>query len=231
MAKKVNQAQTDKGLEGIEQALTRTEQFIEDNSKILSIVILAAVVVVAAYIGFKRLYLNPLEEEASGQMFMAERFFDRDSFNLALNGYGTYPGFLTIIDDYGVTKTANLASYYAGVCFLRMSDFEGAIEYLEKFKTDDLLLGSAKYSSLGDAWSELKEYKKAASAYRKGIEEYGNDFSTPFLLKKEALVLEESGEFNKALESYRRIKQDFPESIESQDIDKYITRSEIRAKK
>ena len=36
------------------------------------------------------------------EMYYAERFFEIDSFNLALNGYGTYPGFLNVIDDYGI---------------------------------------------------------------------------------------------------------------------------------
>ncbi len=32
-----------------------------------------------------------------------------------LQGDGNYPGFLEIIDDYGMTDAANLAHYYAGV--------------------------------------------------------------------------------------------------------------------
>ena len=40
MAKKANQAHHQDNLEGIEIALTRTEQFIEDNSKPISYIIL-----------------------------------------------------------------------------------------------------------------------------------------------------------------------------------------------
>ncbi len=39
MSKKKNVKQTDKNLEGIEQALTRSEQFIEDNQKVLTYVL------------------------------------------------------------------------------------------------------------------------------------------------------------------------------------------------
>jgi tetratricopeptide (TPR) repeat protein len=231
MSKKTNQAQTEKGLEGIESALTRTELFIESNSKTISIVIFAAVLVVVAFIGIKRLYLKPLEEEAASQMFMAERFFDRDSFNLALNGYGTYPGFLAVIDDYGITKSANLASYYAGICYLKLGDFNNALEYLEKFNTKDLLLGAAQYGAIGDAYAELDELGKSLAAYRKGIESYSNDFSTPFLLMKEGILFEKLGEFGKAAESYKQIKREFPESTEARDIDRYIARAELRAGK
>ncbi len=230
MAKKAKETHQDKNLEGLEIALTRTEQFIEDNSKTLSYIVLGIVVIVLAFIGVKRYYINPIETEASQQMFMAERFFDRDSFNLALNGYGTYPGFLQIIDDYGITKSANLASYYAGICYLNMGDFSNAVDYLEDFKTSDILVGSAKFSSLGDAYVELGEYESAVKSYRKGIEKYPNDFTTPIILKKEGVVYEQLGDFQKAIASYESIQKDYPSSNEGRDIGKYIDRAKLEVK-
>ncbi len=135
MAKKKNVKQTDKNLEGIEQALTRSEQFIEDNQKLLTYLLGGIIVLLLIIIGGNRYYLKPLNEEAAADMFYAERFFEIDSFNLALNGYGTYPGFLNVIDDYGITKSAKISRYYAGVCYHQLGDHETAIEYLSKFKT------------------------------------------------------------------------------------------------
>ncbi len=224
MAKKPKQTQPD-SLEGIEQALTRTERFIEDNSKVISYVVLGIIVIVLGYLGFNRLYLKPLEEEAANQMFMAEKFFERDSFNLALNGYGTYPGFLQIKEDYGLTKSANLSCYYAGICYLQLGDYENAIDNLDDFKTDDLLIGSAKFSSLGDAYVEIGDLDRAIKAYNRGIDKYKNDFSTPILLKKTGLAYEEAGEYENAVEVYEQIKTEFPDATEARDIDKYIARA------
>lgn len=232
MAKKAHQSQSsDKNLEGIEHALTRTEQFIEDNSKILTYVILGAVAVVLIFIGFKRLYLTPLEEEASSQMFVAERLFNRDSFELALNGYGTYPGFLEITEDYGMTKTANLANYYAGVCYLQLDDYENAVDFLEDFKTGDLLVGSTKFSALGDAYAEIGEYSKAVNAYNKGIDKFPNDFSTPLVLQKMGIVYEEMGDYENAIDSYREILKEYPETPEGRAAERYIARAEMKLAK
>ena len=230
MAKKAKQPHQDKNLEGIEVALTRTEQFIEDNSKKLSYIVLGIVIVVLIFIGVKRMYIAPMEKEASQQMFMAERFFDKDSFNLALNGYGTYPGFLQIIDDYGITKSANLAQYYAGICYLNMGQFDNAIDYLEDFSTSDLLVGSAKYSSIGDAWVELGDFDKAITAYNKGIDKYPNDFTTPIMLKKQGLVYEQEGDYQGAVTAYETIQKEYPESNEGKDISKYIDRAKLEQK-
>ncbi len=227
MAKKAKQTQPD-SFEGIESALTKTEQFIEDNSKVLSYIILGIIAAVLIVIGARRFYLKPLQEEASSQMFMAEKFFERDSFNLALNGYGTYPGFLQITEDYGITKAGNLAEYYAGICYLQLGDYENAIDHLESFKTDDLLVGAAKYSALGDAYVELGEYDKAVNNFEKAISDFRNDYSTPLILKKVALVYEEMNEFDKANDFYQEISREYPESEEARDIQKYLKRTELK---
>jgi len=231
MSKKSVKEQSDSGFEGIEHALTKTEQFIEDNQKILIAGVIGIVVVVLIIIGSKRFYIEPRERDAASEMFMAEKFFERDSFALALNGYGTYPGFLQIIDDYGMTRSANLAKYYAGVCYLNLGDYDNAIEKLNSFKTDDLLLGSARYSSLGDACSQNGDYESAIRYYLEGSEKYRNKYSTPILLKKAGLAYEQLGNFGKSLEVLMRIKKEFPDTQEGRDIDKYIESVRIKQNK
>ena len=228
MSKKKNEKQTDKNLEGIEQALTRSERFIEENQKVLTYVLGIVIVALLVVIGGNRFYLKPLNQEATAEMFYAERFFESDSFNLALNGYGTYPGFLSIIDDYGMSKSARLARYYAGVCYHQLGDHEEAIRYLGKFKTDDLLVGAAKYSTMGDAYVEMGEFEKAASAYKSGIEKYKNNFSSPIMLKKLGIVYEEQGNLDGALQAYQTIESRYPESQEGREIKKYIGRVETK---
>ncbi|MCK5838441.1 MAG: tetratricopeptide repeat protein, partial [Bacteroidales bacterium] len=99
MAKKKDK--TEENILAIEEALSKTELFIEKNQKMITIVVGIIVVVVIAFFGFRKLYLSPKESEAQTQMFMAEKYFDKDSMNLALYGDGNYLGFLDIIDEYG----------------------------------------------------------------------------------------------------------------------------------
>lgn len=228
MSKKKNVKQTDKNLEGIEQALTRSERFIEENQKALTYFLLGIIVVLLIIIGGNRYYLKPLNEEAAADMYYAERFFEIDSFNLALNGYGTYPGFLNVMDDYGLSKSAKISRYYAGVCYHQLGDHEAAIELLNKFKTNDLLVGAAKYSTLGDAYVELGELNKAISAYKSGVEKYENNFSTPIMLKKMGLVYEELGQLDEALKAYQTIEATYPGTTEGREIKKYIGRVESK---
>jgi len=228
MAKKKSARDRDKNLEGIEQALTRSERFIEENQKLLTYILLGIVLVLLVIIGGNRYYLKPLNEEAAANMFYAERFFEIDSFNLALNGYGTYPGFIDIMEDYRITRSARIARYYAGICYHQLGDHHTALEYLGKFRTKDLLVGAAKYSTMGDAYVELEELDKAVKAYRDGIEKYENSYSSPIILKKLGILYEELGDLEGAIEAYRTIELNYPDTPEGREIEKYIGRVELK---
>jgi tetratricopeptide (TPR) repeat protein len=226
MAKKKGQHADN--LEELESALTRTEQFIEDNQKIITYVIGAIVLVVAGYLGFNKFYLQPKEKEALSQMFMAVDYFEKDSFNLAINGDGNYLGFLDIIDDYGITKSANRAKYYTGISYLHLGQYEDAIEYLNDFKTDDLLLGPITEGAKGDAYLELGENDKALSQYKKAYELTDNELTTPVYMMKAANLLESMDKLSDALSIYKDIKEKYPKSTEGTQVDRYIARVEVK---
>jgi tetratricopeptide (TPR) repeat protein len=191
----------------------------------MTIIIGAIVIVVLIFFGFKRFYMAPKEQEAKEQMFMAERYFEQDSLNLALNGDGMYPGFLDIIDDYGMTKGANLSKYYAGVCYLRMGNFNEAVDYLKSFKAKDQILGPMAKGAIGDAYMELNNAAEAAGYYLEAAECRDNEFTTPLFLMKAGWTYEILKDYKKAQEIYERIKQNYPASNEAREIDKYIARA------
>jgi len=222
------QDKTEGGIVAVEEALSKTERFIERNQKLLTIIIGVIVIAVLLFFGFKRFYMAPREQEAKEQMFMAERYFETDSINLALNGDGMYPGFLDIIDDYSMTKGANLSKYYAGVCYLKMGNFEEAIDYLDSFKAKDQILGPMAKGAIGDAYMELNQTAKAASYYLEAADLKDNEFSTPIFLMKAGWTYEMLNDYKKALEIYEHIKIKYPASTEAREIDKYIARAKAK---
>jgi tetratricopeptide (TPR) repeat protein len=169
--------------------------------------------------------MAPKEKEAKEQMFMAERYFEQDSLNLALNGDGMYPGFLDVIDDYGMTQGANLSKYYAGICYLRMGSFNEAIDHLKSFNAKDQILGPMANGAIGDAYMELNQAAQAADYYMDAAESSDNEFTTPLFLMKAAWTYEILKDYKKALEIYERIKLNYPTSTEAREIDKYIARA------
>lgn len=227
MSKSKN-TEKDSNIEGFESALTKTEQFVEDNQKTLTSLALGVLIIVSLYLAFQKFYVEPQNNDAQNNMFVAEQYFQRDSFNLALNGDGNYFGFLDIISDYKMTKSSNLAKYYAGVCYLHLGDYEEAVSYLKKFSTSDIMISSIKNGAIGDAYVELGEYKQAISYYEKAANSNINDFSTPIYLNKAGQLLEDEGDFKKALDLYEIIKADYPKSAEGRNIEKVIARAKLK---
>ena len=208
----------------VEHALTTAELYFEKNSKIITIVFGAAVVIALLLLATHRFYLLPREAKAKEQMFVAEQYFEKDSFNLAINGDGNYPGFLDIIDTYGRTTAGKLARYYTGVSNLHLGKYQEAIDYLEGYKTDDLLLAPVVKGATGDAYNELGQKEKALKLYIEAAELNPNAFTSPIYYMKAGNLYESTGSKDKALAAYKVIKDKYPESTEGKSIDKYIAR-------
>src|SRR5690606_8294489 len=104
-----------------------------------------------------------------------------------------------------------------------------AVQALEKYtETGSPVLDPLVTGLLGDAYSELKDYKKAADFYKKAAGIQANSFTTPLLLKKLGLVYEAQNNFKEALTTYKKIKSDYPNSFEASMIDAYIARVETK---
>ncbi len=226
MAKKKKTSSAAEGVEAVESVLSRTEQFIEKNQNIIFYVVIGIVAIILMFMGYKRYILEPKQKEAQTLMFMAEKYFEIDSLNLALYGDGNNYGFVDIIDEYGRTDAGNLSCYYAGLCFLKKGEFDNAIEYLEDFDADDMIIGAMGKGVLGDAYMEIGDAEEALKNYLYAVEHNINDFTTPVFLMKAALTYEMLEDYKSALELYNRIKYEHPRSYESREIEKYIARAE-----
>lgn len=212
----------------VENVLTKSEQFLEANQKMIGLVIGAIVLVAAGYMGLNKFYLEPRSVDAQEQLFMAQNYFEKDSFNLALNGDGANPGFLDIIDDFGSTDAGNLANYYAGISYLNLGQYENAITYLKKFDTDDILLEPISIGAQGDAQLELGKTDQALDLYTEAYKLNDNELTTPVYMMKAGELLENSNKSAEALKLYEIIKQKYPETTEGRSIDKYIARAKAK---
>ncbi|MBI9033509.1 MAG: tetratricopeptide repeat protein [Bacteroidales bacterium] len=221
-----NQERADEQLHSVEEALSKSEQFIEENQKPILIVVAIIIAVVLGYFSMQKFYFEPREQEAQESIFMAQKYFEKDSLNLALNGDGNNLGFLDIIDNLGGTKAGNLASYYAGISYLKKGEFETALKYLKKFSSDDIMIAPMATSAIGDCHLEMGKVAKAADTYYAAAKQADNKFLTPQFLLKAGNTYELAGDKAKAHSIYLELKKDFANSSEGRDIDRYIGKTE-----
>ncbi len=210
--------------EAVVEAISKTEKFFNENGKIIGGIAAGIVVLaIAVFCWFKFAY-QPAKAEAEGQMALAEQNFRAADYGLALNGDGNVLGFTQIIDEYG-SKAGKAVYFYAGVCELQLGNFESAIDYLESYKGKDAILAARATACIGDAYVGLEDYSKALGYFEKAAATADNMFAAGYLLKA-GMVAEKLGNAEKALGFYETIKDQYPQSMEGYDIDKYIARIE-----
>ena len=215
----------------VEEALGKTEQFVEKNQKLLMYAIMGIIIVVLVYFGYQKFYISPMEKNAQDQIFMAQKYFEMDSLNRALYGDGNALGFLDIIDDYGRTKSGNLAKYYAGICYLKMGNFEEAIDYLESHDPVDQNIGPMALGAIGDAYMELNEPDRAVAYYLEAANDVDNDFTSPMFLYKAGMTYEMLGAYEDAYDAYNRIFMEYYKSVEARSIERNIARMKAMMEK
>lgn len=184
--------------------------FFNKNQNIIIGVLSGILILVIAYVGVKNFYLPEQNTKAEDDVYMAQIYFQKDSFQVALDGTAEWKGFLDIIDDYGWTATGNTANYYAGVCYFKLGDYDKALKYLGKFKGDDMVVGAMALGLSGDIYGEKGDFKKSLSYYQDAADYSDNDFTAPMYMFKAALTQEKLGDISGALKTLNAIADKYP---------------------
>lgn len=110
--------------------------------------------------------------------------------------------------------------------YLNLKDYNNAIIYLDKFKSNDILLKSISLGTIGDCFSELNQPEEAFDYYKRAFEHNQNIYTTPKYLFKAALIGSKIGRFNSSIDFLNRIKDEFPDSFESSLVEVQLGRIE-----
>jgi len=215
----------EKNLE-VSGVIAKTEQFIEKNKKTITIVVCAVVLVALAIWAYIGLYAHPRQQRAAEDMFAAEQWFQEGDFEKALNGDDQFMGFLDIIDQYGSTKSGNLAKYAAGICQLNLGKYDEAISLLKSYKGKDTFTGTEAIMLIGDCYAEMNETQEAANYYDKAAAKSNDFIVTPTALWKAGMMQLKLGNKEAAVKRFQQIKDNYPESPEYGEADKYISYAE-----
>ena len=204
------------------------EDFFLKNRNMIIGALGVLILAIGGYFGYKKLYMEPRVITAQDKIAGAEAYFNKDSFALALNGDGAVSGFLAVIENYGNTPSGNMAHYYAGICYLKTGDLDNTIKHLEDYKPGTDELAGLTYVTLGHAYADKKDYKKAIELYKKAGESADNNLQSPTYYKYAGDLMAEQNDLKGALDMYRKIKQLYPLSQEGQNSDLDITYAETK---
>ena len=210
--------------QNVVEAVSKTELFFKENAKLIYGCVAAVLLIAIAVLCYTHFYLQPKRAEAEAEMYHAEQWFAQGNYELALAGDDNYLGFEDIIAKYG-NKGGKSVYLYAGLSALQTGKFQEAVDYLKKYDGKDAILSARALSALGDAYVGLEDYKSALASYEKAASVQENSFAAAYLMKA-GIVAEQLGDSDKALSLYKQIEDKYPQTPESADVDKYISRIE-----
>ncbi len=210
----------------VEDALSQSEAFIVKNKKMIISVIVAIIVIIAGVVIYKNFISEPRERKASEALYRGEQYFDAEQYDLALNGDSLgYKGFIKIADEFSGTDAANLAHAYAGISYARIGKYKEAVESLNNFSGDDLVIAPAVTGTLGNCYAQLGDLEKAASTLVKAAEMADAHSMSPVYLIQAGVIYEKLGKKEDAVKAYTTVKDKYFNSYQAMDIDKYIERA------
>ena len=202
---------------------TRFINFFAKYQNVIYGVIIAILVVIAAIMALNKFYFTPKNEKASAAMLAPMQYYmagDSTSLNLALEGDDDNDGFLTIISDYKMTKTANTAKFYAGLTYLKLNDKEEALNYLLQFKKKENVMWYAAQALIGDLYDDQGDEAEAIKYYKKAVK--GEDpYFTPISLFKLGQMYERSENWKEANAAYQRIESEYYDQYQSMGVAKF----------
>lgn len=211
--------------EKVIESVSKTEQFYNENKKIIWGCVIALVVIALAVLGYRKFIYEPKAAEAAAQLFPSEAAYQLGEYELALEGDGNNMGFKEIISEYG-KKAGRAIYFYAGTSCLNLGQYEDAIKYLKKYKGKDDLMTARAITGIGDAYEGLDDYATAQKYWAKAVKVNEDMPFNASILMKMGIQYQEAGQLDKALECFKKIEDDYPQSIEAYDVAKYISRIE-----
>ncbi len=173
------------------------------------------IALIALTIGYV-IYINQQQAEAETLLGTAEQYYMDGELQRALYGDDEdfTLGFVQIADNYGRTRSGNLANYYSAVVYYELEQYEDALNYIERFNPPDGIMGVGPISLHAVILSETGDYEAAAAKFIEAAEWDENQSTTPYNLMEAAIMYESMGDNDRALSILETILQDYPDSAQ-----------------
>lgn len=178
------------------------------------------VAIVLLFLAYKNFIADPKNEASKAEIANGIMYVEQDSTRLAIEELEF------IKSEYKGHQGGNIAQYALGNLYFEQGDYESALNELKNIKLKDTYLMTLALGTQGDCYSELGDYQNAVKKYIQAAERIENDVTTPLYYFKAGLNAEEAGDFAKAAEFYKKVKENYTSFSSQKGIDKFITRAE-----
>ncbi len=173
--------------------------------------------------------LQSEHERAMTELGKVYPLYDEARYERAIEGVleQNIMGLRDIADNYRRTEAGRIASFYLANAYYHLGEYDDAYRYFSEFRGSDDLLRASALAGRAAIYEVRGEYVKAAEYYQQAANRYGRTAVTPENLKHAGRNYLEAGEYKKALNVFEKLQEEYPESIYTQDVDRYIAQIRV----
>lgn len=201
--------------------------FYEDNRTVVYGIGVGLVALALAVPGYVY-YQNQQAQQANQMLGQILPVYEQGNYQQALNGTGDRLGLTQIADQYGGTSAGNLASFYAATAFYRQQQYDQALQYYQQFDKSNDFIGAAALAAEASIYESRGEYDQAAAHYEEAAAQYENERTVPRYLLEAGRAYEDAGNYGAAVETYRRIVDEYPDAEQAALAKRYLGRAQAR---
>lgn len=195
------------------------------NARLVSYIGGGILVLVIGYFAYVQFLWKPANEKSKDAYWVGLNYAAADSTDAAIEELKP------IVKKYDGKIGGENAQFILARQYMVKGLFKKAITELESVDVTDTYVSSMAVGLQGDCQSELKDYEKAGTLYLEAAGINENEMTTPMYLMKAGLCAEKVKDFEKAVECYTTIKDDYASFASQKGIEKYIARASNKTTK
>ncbi len=195
------------------------------NARLVSYIGGGILVLVIGYFAYVQFLWKPANEKSKDAYWVGLNYAAKDSTDAAIEELKP------IAKKYDGKIGGENAQFILARQYMVKGQFKKALTELESVDVKDTYISSMAVGLQGDCQSELKDYEKAGTLYLEAAGINENEMTTPMYLMKAGLCAEKVKDFEKAVECYTTIKDDYASFASQKGIEKYIARASNKTTK
>lgn len=195
----------------------------QTNKKIVNGVLTGMVVLAIVIVAYAN-NVSSNNQKATADLGKVLVYFDQAKYNVAINGnlQENVRGLQAIVDDYGSTKAGQLGKFYLADSYFAQGDHDKALKYYLDVDVKDDLVSASALAGAAACYEVKGDHEKAASTYEKAAFRSAKDINAAENMFHAGQNYMLAGKKDKAVELFKKLKKDFPNSLVARDIDRWI---------
>lgn len=196
------------------------EQFKSNKKLRLTTIIVGVVgVLILGFFAYRQFIWNPANEKSKDSYWEGLNLAIADSTDLSIDELNS------VVNKFDGKVGGEVAQFVYARQLMEKGEYQNALNELEGISVNDTYVQVMAVGLQGDCYSELKNYEKAANLYLEAAGMSDNELTTPLYLMKAGLCAEEINNFDKAVECYQKIQDNYASYASQHQIEKYIARA------